>query len=85
MRMKAPSLLLMICTVFAGCAKDLSCDDPQRYQQAREGTRIDAPEDLDQLEAAKELTVPSASPKDPRAKGLPCLDLPPVLLSKGIE
>ena len=85
MRMKGPALLIMVCTVFAGCAKDISCDDPKRYQQAREGARIDAPEGLDQLEASKELTVPTASPRDDRAKGSPCLDLPPVLKSKGLE
>lgn len=85
MRMKGPALLIMVCTVFAGCAKDISCDDPKRYQRAREGVRIEAPEDLDQLEAAKELTVPSASPRDARAKGSPCLDMPPVLQSEGIE
>ena len=84
MRLKGLALTIMVCSVFAGCAKDMTCDDVQRYQKAREGTRIDAPEDLDQLEGAKELTVPTASPRDPRAEGLPCLDLPPVLQSKGI-
>ncbi|NOX68366.1 MAG: hypothetical protein GXP15_04200 [Gammaproteobacteria bacterium] len=82
--MKGLALIIMVCTVFAGCAKDLSCDDPQRYQKARAGTRIDAPDDLDELEASKELTVPSASPRDARPDGSPCLDLPPVLQSKGI-
>lgn len=81
--MKGLALLTMICTVFTGCALDLSCDDPQLYQKAREGKRIDAPDDLDELEAAKELTVPSASPRDARPEGAPCLDLPPVLQSKG--
>lgn len=82
--MKRLALMIVVCTAFAGCAKDLTCDDVQQYQKAREGTRIDAPADLDQLEASKELTVPSASPRDPRVKGLPCLDLPPVLQSEGI-
>jgi len=83
MRTKGLALMMLACTLFAGCANDLSCDDIQRYQKAREGTRIDAPDDLDELEASKELTVPSASPRDARAKGSPCLDLPPVLQSKG--
>ena len=84
MKMKGPALIIMVCTMFAGCAKDMTCDDVQRYQKAREGARIDAPEGLDQLDASKESTVPSASPRDPRAEGLPCLDLPPVLQSEGI-
>ena len=58
---------------------NLTCDDPQPYQSAREGTRITAPEDLDNLEASKEVPIPEASPRDPRPEGSPCLDLPPTV------
>ncbi len=57
----------------------LTCDDPQRYQQAREGARVDAPADLDELQASKELQIPKASPREPRPQGSPCLDLPPTI------
>jgi uncharacterized lipoprotein len=72
-------LVIVACSIAAGCSKDLTCDDPQQYELAQEGTRIDAPEDLDQLQASRELTVPHASPREARPEGSPCLDLPPAL------
>ncbi len=79
MRRWRNAVVAVACALFAGCAVDVTCDKPERYQAAREGTRIDAPEDLDELQRSKELTVPSASPRDPRPEGSRCLDLPPVL------
>ncbi len=73
------TLLIIACAVFAGCSSNLSCDEPERYQSARPGTRIQTPEDLDNLEASKEMTVPQASPREARPEGSPCLDRPPVL------
>jgi len=56
---------------------DLTCDKPMRYQSIELGERIVAPEELDQLDRSREMPVPSASPRDPRPAGSPCLDLPP--------
>ena len=72
-------LVIVACSIAAGCSKDLTCDDPQQYELAQEGARINAPEDLDQLQASKELAVAHASPREARPEGSPCLDLPPAL------
>lgn len=82
MRIKGVALVVIAGVLFGGCSRERTCDEPERYELAREGVRIDAPEDLDELQASKELTVPTASPRDPRPAGSPCLDLPPVLTSK---
>ena len=67
----------------AGCGGEvnLTCDDVQRYQLAAGGKRIEAPEDLNDLDPLRELPLPSAAPRPPRPEGSPCLDLPPTILS----
>ena len=82
MKIKGAGLIVIAGALFSGCSADITCDEPKRYEMAREGSRIDAPEDLDELQASKELTVPAASPRDPRPEGSPCLDMPPVLTSE---
>ena len=69
----------------AGCGgtPDKSCDEPQRYQAAREADPVVVPDDLDQLDEFKQLPLPQASPRPPRAEGSPCLDLPPSILGDG--
>ena len=71
------TLIIIACALFAGCSSSKSCDEPERYQSAREAARIEPPGDLDALETSKEMTVPKASPREPRPEGSPCLDLPP--------
>ena len=61
------------------CAPDLTCSEPQKYQFAREGERVVAPEGLDGLVEANEMEIPRASPRDPRPADSPCLDLPPTI------
>lgn len=63
----------------AACGSNLTCDEPQRYQSAQEGTRVTPPADLDELETSREMSIPRASPKDPRPPGSPCLELPPTV------
>ena len=77
--MKHIAFTIVLIAVLSSCGgtADLTCDDPQRYQQAREGARVSAPDDLDELQASKELQIPKASPREPRPEGAPCLDLPP--------
>ena len=73
--------LLALLGLSAGCSVDLTCDEPQEYEFAQAGTRVTAPDDLDQLESSREQPIPKASPRDPRPQGSPCLDLPPTLRS----
>ena len=56
---------------------DLSCDKPMRYQSVQPRDRVVAPDDFDQLDRSREMPVPSASPRERRPDGAPCLDLPP--------
>lgn len=68
---------LAVC--LSGCGSNLTCDDPQAYQEAVEVTKIDAPDGLDGLEESREMVIPRSSPRDPRPPGSPCLDLPPTI------
>ena len=61
------------------CGSNITCEDPERYQAAREGIRVTAPEDLDQLQASRETPIPKASPRDPRPEDARCIDLPPTI------
>ena len=72
-----------LATGLAACggSTDLSCDDEEEYQLAREAEPVRAPDDLDQLDEFKQLPLPAASPRPPREKGAPCLDLPPSILT----
>lgn len=53
------------------------CEKPKLYQQSQLGTRIEVPEGLSPLQAGREMTIPDASPRDPRPPGAPCLEMPP--------
>ena len=84
MKIRDLAAIVTVLALFSGCGGQVTCDKPERYQKARAGTRIDAPDDLDELQSAKEMTLPKASPRDPRPEGSRCLDLPPrVLIEKG--
>ena len=78
-RVIALTVLLSVLAGLAACGgqADLTCDKPQRYQQALENERLRTPEDLDAPEAYLEMPVPEANPRPERPKGSPCLDLPP--------
>lgn len=69
-------LLPFILSACGGAAS--VCEKPQRYESSRLGKRIDAPAGLDSLQPAKELTIPDPSPRPPRSKDDPCLELPPI-------
>ena len=73
------SLSLMTALAACGGEVDLTCDDPQRYQEAVENDRLQAPDDLNAPEAYLEMPVPEANPRPERPEGSPCLDLPPRL------
>ena len=73
----AVSLGLIAGMAACGGEKDLTCDDPRRYQEAVQNERLRAPEDLDAPQPYLEMPVPEANPRPERPKGSPCLDLPP--------
>ncbi len=60
-----------------GGSNDITCDDVQYYQLAEESKRVEAPEDLDELDPLREMALPQASPREPREAGSPCFDRPP--------
>lgn len=75
-------LLKMAMPLLAGlllgaCGGSSVCEKPKLYQQSQLGKRIEVPEGLDPLQASREMTIPEASPRDPRPTGAPCLELPP--------
>ena len=61
------------------CGSVDMCEEPEFYEFAEGGKRIEAPEDLSDLAASKELIIPDASPRAPRPPGSGCLDRPPTL------
>ena len=76
--------LLVLVALMAGvsaCSSNETCDDVKRYQLATEGKRLETPDDLDDLEALREMPLPEASPRPPPPEGSPCIDLPPSILS----
>lgn len=63
----------------AGCGGPELCEEPEFYEYAQAGKRIEAPDDLDGLSAERELVIPDASPRAARPPGSGCLDRPPTL------
>ena len=79
MRLIRLTSMVAVALACGACGSNITCDEPKRYESAREGVRVVAPDDLDQLEASLETPIPKASPRDPRPEGSPCLDLPPTI------
>jgi uncharacterized lipoprotein len=67
--------------LLSACGANSVCDEPKLYEQSQLGKRIEAPEGLSPLQAGREMTIPDASPRDPRPDGAPCLELPPAFTS----
>ena len=73
-------LLLLTGTLSLGaCGGVETCDEPEFYEFASGGRRIEAPDDLDNLAPSKEMVIPDASPRPPRDRSAGCLDRPPTL------
>ncbi len=83
--MTAIRMAMMLTVLFAvsGCGGDglidNSCDEPQRYQSAVEGRRIDVPEGLDPLDERAEMPIPKPQEAPVRPPGSPCIELPPAV------
>ncbi len=73
----------MVLTGVSACggAVELSCEEPELYQLAERHERVEAPDDLDDLEPLREMPLPEASPAPPLPAGSPCIDRPPSVLS----
>ena len=74
------TIVVISATSLAGaCNSVQTCEEPEYYEHAEAGKRIDTPDDLDNLAAHKELQIPEASPRKPRDRSEGCLDWPPTL------
>ena len=65
--------------LLSACSNAPICDEPEFYEAAQLGKRIEAPEDLDPLEPSREMVIPEPSPRAPRPPGSGCIDMPPTL------
>lgn len=80
------SLVLLIAILgLTGCGGPDLCEEPEFYEFAEVGKRIDTPDDLSELSADRELVIPDPSPRPPREPGSGCLDRPPTLRTGGDE
>ena len=77
--------LLALALMATGCSSAPSCDELAFYESAEGGKRIEAPDDLDDLAANKEMVIPEASPRPPRDLNAGCLDKPPTLRTSQSE
>ena len=72
--------MVILTTSLAGaCNSVQTCEELEYYELAEVGKRIEAPGDLNNLGAQKELQIPEASPRKPRDRSEGCLDWPPTL------
>ncbi|HZD52227.1 MAG TPA: hypothetical protein VE175_04215 [Woeseiaceae bacterium] len=77
MKIALVSALSTLVVFLSGCGGTPACMETQPYQRSRLGKHIESPEGLDSLDAQREMTIPEASPRPPRAANAPCLELPP--------
>jgi hypothetical protein len=68
-----------IAFTLSACSSVETCEEPQFYEAAESGRRIEPPDDLDNIPAFRELRIPEASPRPPREPGSGCIDKPPIL------
>jgi hypothetical protein len=71
------SVITTIALLFAGCGGMQECRKAQPYERSQLSKPIEAPEGLDPLDPSREMTIPEASPRPPRAANAPCLEYPP--------
>jgi hypothetical protein len=71
------AVCLLVAATLYGCGGNDTCDEPEPYQASIEGRRIEVPEGLTELQEARELKVPEASPLPSRPEDSPCLEMPP--------
>ena len=76
-----PAKIAVIVAVgcLSACSGIETCEELEFYEYAEPGKRIEAPDDLDNPAADRELTIPDASPRPPRDRSAGCMDRPPTL------
>jgi len=79
MRFFTITLLATTALLLAACGGTETCDEPEFYEAAVPGKRIDVPDDLSSLAVSREQVIPEASPRPPRPRDAGCLDRPPSL------
>ncbi|MFQ6007255.1 MAG: hypothetical protein ACE5OQ_17340 [Woeseia sp.] len=72
------ALPLLTSCFFGGPPK---CDTEAGYQLSESGERIRVPDDLDDLQSFKEMTIPRASPQQQGDDPNRCLEMPPPISS----
>ena len=70
-------LLVAGLSLLTACGGTIKCEAEGRYVLSQEGQRIQVPDDLDDLQSYKELTIPRASPQPPEEDTGKCLEAPP--------
>ena len=61
--------------------REIDCQEGLKYQNRTVGTRVVAPEGLDQLDEYEEMPIPKADPDAPQFAADKCEDMPPVIRS----
>ena len=79
----ASLLCALVGLTLGACSNAPTCDEPEAYESAVLGKRIEPPDDLDELPAYKEMVIPESSPRPPRSADAGCLDRPPTLRVEG--
>lgn len=79
MRLVAPFVALTVLLASGACSNVDTCEEPQFYELAEPGKRIEPPEDLDALSGSREMSIPEPSPRPPHDRSKGCLDMPPTL------
>ena len=73
-------LSLVVGLTACGGQAELKCEEASVYTVAAQVKRIKTPDDLDDLEVLKEMPLPEASPRKPRAADAGCLEKPPSIM-----
>ncbi|MDG2388598.1 MAG: hypothetical protein P8M30_04695 [Planctomycetaceae bacterium] len=77
--MQARIAVIVVAGCLSACSGIETCEELEFYEYAEAGKRIEAPDDLDNLAADRELTIPDVSPRSPRDRSAGCMDRPPTL------
>ena len=72
-------VLLAGMSLLVACGGSPTCETEGRYQLSQSGKRIEAPDELDDLQSFKETTIPRPSPRLPDTDTDRCLEMPPGL------
>ena len=83
MRLLSGVAIISAAMVLTGCLSVPNCEEPEHYESAQGGKRIEAPDDLNDLADFKEMAIPEASPRPPRDRSAGCIDRPPTLRVDG--